>query len=220
MLTIKSSLQSLFSNIQQALYPQLLLAASMASLTLSCPLFSKESIDECCKRCEISLSDPWIEVDSSNQTLYLRSKKEKEKCIKTYTISTAKKGLGQKSGSFQTPTGLHVVCKKVGKNCPLYSVFVGRALTKEICRPGQKLGNKDPVTTRILVLDGLEKGLNRGSDAQGTLVDSYKRYIYIHGTPEEHLLGTQASRGCVRMSGADILVLFDLVKEGTVVWIH
>lgn len=200
--------------------------AARITLSLSCflsldtALLAHSSLEEACKCHEIALSDPWIEVDSSSQKLYLRKKAAPQTPIKTYTISTAKKGLGQKSGSFQTPIGLHVVCKKIGKNCPLYSVFVGKGLTKDICRPGQKLGKKDPVTTRILVLDGLEPGINKGKDASGNIVDSYKRYIYIHGTPEEHLLGSKASRGCVRMSGADILILHDLVKEGTIVWIH
>lgn len=197
----------------------LMLTTTLPALENSAP----RGLRDACDRLDIVLSNPWIEVDSSTQTLYLHKKNAEtgqSSVMKRYVISTAKNGLGQRAGSFQTPVGLHVICKKIGQNCPLYSVFVGRALTKERCRPGEKLGSKDPVTTRILVLDGLEKGLNSGKDKNGNLVDSYKRYIYIHGTPDEDNLGTEVSRGCVRMSGADILILHDLVKEGTMVWIQ
>ena len=74
----------------------------------------------------------------------------------------------------------------------------------------EKYVKKDVVQSRILWLDGLEEGVNRGGN-----VDSFKRYIYIHGTPEEWLLGQKASKGCIRMSNKDVIELYSYVVEGT-----
>lgn len=177
-----------------------------------------KEVERKCDQCCVTLSDPWIEVDTKKQALFLRSRDGTS--IKHYLISTAKEGLGQRSNTFKTPLGLHKISKRIGANVPLYTVFVAKKKTGEICRPGEQRDRRDYITSRILVLDGLEEGFNRGKDRAGHLVDSNKRLVYIHGTPYETELGRPVSHGCIRMAGAEILVLFDLVDEGTLVWIH
>ena len=134
--------------------------------------------------------------------------------LKTYLVSTSKRGAGEATDSFQTPRGRHVIRAKIGQGEPPGTVFKGRRQTGEIY--SEKLAAQSPerdwVLSRILWLSGTELGRNR----LGT-VDSMRRYIYIHGTPEAEKLGTPASLGCIRMSNADVIELFDLVEPGTVV---
>lgn len=132
--------------------------------------------------------------------------------FKSYAISTAKNGAGERSGSYQTPRGAHLIRAKIGAGAPLGAVFRGRRLTGEIyseelarAQPG-----RDWILTRILWLSGLEVGRNRLGD-----VDTMRRYIYIHGTPDSMALGVPGSHGCVRMANAAIVELFDLVPAGT-----
>lgn len=136
------------------------------------------------------------------------------KVIKSYPVSTSKYGVGNKMGSNTTPLGLHRIKKKIGGNAPLGMIFVG-------CKPTGKIAKiytdktdleEDFVTTRILVLEGLQPGINKGGN-----VDSERRKIYIHGTPEEGLIGTPASHGCIRMKNLDIVELFNIVPVGTLV---
>ena len=130
----------------------------------------------------------------------------------SYPVSTAVKGAGEHEGSEQTPRGLHEIRAKIGAGAPMGMVFVGRRATGEICTP--ELLRTDPggdwITTRILWLRGLERGRNRLGNA-----DSMRRYIYIHGTPYEALIGTPASHGCIRMRNADVIELFDAVEPGS-----
>lgn len=129
-------------------------------------------------------------------------------CVKRYSISTSRVGLGNQPGSQRTPRGLHRVAERVGEGEPLGREFVGRRPTARVfgadqwCKP-----DGDGVLSRILWLDGLECGLNQGGG-----VDSRSRYIYIHGTNQEHLLGQPASHGCIRMFNRDVVELFDFVK--------
>ena len=132
--------------------------------------------------------------------------------FKSYAISTSKNGAGERSGSYQTPRGAHLVRAKIGAGAPLGAVFRGRRPTGEIysealarAQPG-----RDWILTRILWLSGLEVGRNRLGD-----VDTMRRYIYIHGTPDSTKLGVPSSIGCVRMASAAIVELFDLVPAGT-----
>ncbi len=150
----------------------------------------------------------FILVIISEQKLYLI---EGNKILKSYPISSSRFGTGFTKDSFKTPLGIHRVYKKIGYGVPLGGVFVGREFTGEIAVfPAEG----DLITTRILWLEGLEEGKNRGGE-----VDTKERFIYIHGTPEEHLLGTPASKGCIRMGNRDIAELFDLVEEETPVLI-
>lgn len=146
-------------------------------------------------------------------------------CAKTlisYPISTAINGLGEMESSFQTPRGLHVICEKYQQDAPKKAVFVARQWTGEVF--SNELAIKSPerdwILTRVLCLAGLESGFNRGLNAQGVCVDSYKRFIYIHGTADEHLLGQPASHGCIRMANDDILSLYEQVDCTTEVHIE
>ena len=130
--------------------------------------------------------------------------------VATYPISTARAGVGGEAGSNKTPPGWHRVCARFGAKAPLGQVFVsrrpvrGQTLQPEEWRAG---GDGDLILSRILWLDGLEPGVNKG----GT-VDSRARYIYLHGTNQEQLLGTPASHGCIRMANRDIAALFTLAR--------
>jgi hypothetical protein len=129
---------------------------------------------------------------------------------KRYIASTSRYGIGQTLGSNQTPLGLHRIAQKIGGDQPVGTVFKGR---KPIGIVGD--GKTDEsIVHRILWLEGLELGLNQGGD-----VDTFKRYIYIHGFGDETTLGRPMSRGCVHLAAADLVPLYDRVGVGTLVWI-
>ena len=155
-----------------------------------------------------------IEIDIKNQELVLR---EGEKVLKTYSVSTAKKGAGEKNGSFCTPRGRHIVRAKIGAGQPANTVFVRRRPTGEIWSPElhAKYPGRDWMLTRILWLSGCEPGRNRLGD-----VDTMRRYIYLHGSPDTAEMGKPGSIGCVRMRNRDIVELFDLVPPYTPVEIR
>ena len=119
--------------------------------------------------------------------------------------------------SFQTPLGEHIVAEKIGEDLPLGAVLKGRKWTKEVIVPIKDVIDipEDVITSRILWLDGVEQGINKGGD-----VDSKERFIYIHGTAEEGLIGKPASLGCIRMKNKDVIKLFNRVKENTKVLIY
>jgi hypothetical protein len=155
-------------------------------------------------------------------------------------ISTALKGIGQKRDSFQTPLGLHRIKQKLGKGLPQGAIFESRVYKGQIWVPlqdtahhtngpsGESEAETEPaisklpelITSRILWLTGLEPGFNSGTDPSGALVDSYQRFIYIHGTNREEDIGKPTSYGCVRMFNRDVIELFDQVEEGDLVWIE
>jgi lipoprotein-anchoring transpeptidase ErfK/SrfK len=156
--------------------------------------------------------DTIIYISVKHQKLYLA---DKNKIIKEYTISTAKNGVGSKQNSMKTPLGLHTIKHKIGHNAPKNTIFISRRNTGKTAKIYyQGDAPADYVTSRIMWLKGMEPGKNKGRG-----IDSYKRFIYIHGTAEEGKLGTPASHGCIRMSNNDVIELFDLVKEGTPVLI-
>jgi len=136
--------------------------------------------------------------------------------LKAYPVSTSAFGPGAQEGSNQTPLGLHKVKEKFGDDEPQGMVFKARKPTGRVADiiSEPKDIPQDDVTTRILWLDGMEPGVN-----QGGKVDSYKRFIYIHGTPEEGLIGRPASHGCVRMLNADVVDVFARLPEGALVYI-
>ncbi|MEI6071843.1 MAG: L,D-transpeptidase [Verrucomicrobiae bacterium] len=140
-----------------------------------------------------------LRVDVARQTLYLLSNGA---AVKSWPISTSKFGLGSEPGSFRTPLGRFRICEKFGGGAPAWSVFKSRRPTGEIAVPG---GEEDGVLSRILWLEGLD---DANENTRG-------RYIYIHGTNQEHLIGTPASHGCVRLRNADVIELFLLVPSGT-----
>jgi hypothetical protein len=132
--------------------------------------------------------------------------------IADYDIATARNGLGCRNGSYRTPTGLHRIAGKFGDGVPPFGVLKEREFTGELADPDFAGADKDWITSRVLWLEGLEDGHNRGGD-----VDSHDRYIYIHGTANERSIGSPSSRGCVRMRNRDVIELFDRVPVGTLV---
>ncbi len=129
----------------------------------------------------------------------------------TYPISTALNGSGQEKGSYCTPLGAHIVRAKIGGGRPVNTVFVGRRPTGEIYSPelAERSPGRDWILTRILWLSGREVGFNRLGE-----VDTMRRYIYIHGSPDSVHMGQPGSIGCIRMRNADIVQLFDRVSPG------
>jgi lipoprotein-anchoring transpeptidase ErfK/SrfK len=151
----------------------------------------------------------WIEIDLARQTLVLHETAGREV---RYPVSTAANGGGERNGSGCTPRGWHRVRARIGTGCAPGTVFVGRRPTGEIYSPALRAQGpeRDWILTRILWLSGSEVGRNRLGD-----VDTQRRYIYIHGTPDDVTLGIPGSHGCIRMRNADIIVLYDRVPAGT-----
>ncbi|HID46689.1 MAG TPA: L,D-transpeptidase [Chromatiaceae bacterium] len=142
---------------------------------------------------------------------------EDDRLIGVYKVSTALNGSGSLQGSECTPLGHHRIRLKIGQGCPLNTVFVGRRPTGEIYTQelGKKFPGRDWILTRILWLTGLEPGKNRGGDC-----DTLKRFIYIHGTADEALLGQPVSHGCIRMKNQDLIEVFNAVSNNTLVTIE
>ena len=156
-----------------------------------------------------------ILVHIETQTLDLL---DDEGCvIKRYSVSTATNGVGERNGSYCTPRGRHVIRAKIGAGQPVNTVFVRRRPTGEIYTPelGAAHPKRDWILTRILWLSGCEPGFNRLGD-----VDTMRRYIYIHGSPDTAEMGLPGSHGCVRMRNDDMVDLFDRVSSGTPVKIR
>lgn len=155
-----------------------------------------------------------ILINISQQKLYLKN--ADNETITQYPISTAKNGLGEKKGSYQTPRGHHIICEKIGTNLPIFTVFHARKPTGEIFSSAleKQFPDRDWILSRILWLSGTEVGVNCGDN-----VDTKARFIYIHGTNDEKNIGTPNSHGCIRMRNADVIDLFDRVDVNTVVLI-
>jgi len=147
-----------------------------------------------------AMAAPSIVVSVPDQTLALINDGV---VVSRYRVSTSKFGLGDRSGTYATPLGTMAVASKIGANAPLGTVFKNRRPTGEVLVPNAP--GRDPIVSRILWLRGLEK-----QNAQ-----AYSRNIYIHGTPEERLIGRPASYGCIRMRSSDIAQLFNSVPVGT-----
>ena len=137
---------------------------------------------------------------------------EGDTIVRHYRVATGKKGIGEQSGSEKTPRGRHKIRAKIGHGQAENTVFIGRRPTGEIYQPSlrDKHPDRDWILTRIMWLSGLEPGFNRLG-----MVDTMRRYIYIHGCPDEDEMGIPSSHGCVKMRNSDIIELFDLVPVGT-----
>ena len=137
--------------------------------------------------------------------------------IKRYAISTSKNGAGEQNGSYCTPRGRHIVRAKIGAGRPLNTVFVERRPTGEVYSPelARNFPKRDWILTRILWLSGCEPGYNRLGK-----VDTMRRAIYIHGSPDSAEMGKPGSHGCIRMRNEDLVELFDLVPVRTPVEIR
>jgi lipoprotein-anchoring transpeptidase ErfK/SrfK len=155
-----------------------------------------------------------IRIDIPTQTLELLG--DRGDLLQRYPVSSAANGVGETMDSECTPRGAHVIRARIGGDAAVNAVFVGRRPTGEIYDPQlrAKHPGRDWILTRILWLSGCEPGFNRLGN-----VDSMRRYIYIHGTPDDVVLGKPGSRGCIRMRNEDLVELFDAVEVGTPVQI-
>ena len=160
------------------------------------------------------LGDYSVEISISEQRLYLF---EDNKLIRSYPVSSSAYGEGQVENSLKTPLGMHMIKSKIGTNVSKYHFFVSREhIAQKVKIIHENVDSEeDFITSRIMWLDGLNEGFNKGTN-----VDSFNRYIYIHGTHEEGLIGKKASHGCIRMLNHDVLELYDLIPEETTVNIY
>lgn len=150
-----------------------------------------------------------IHISIADQRLVVR---ENGRTVFTAAVSSARNGVGEINGSGCTPRGRHIIRAKIGAGCPANTVFVARRPTGEIYTPQlqQTFPGRDWILTRILWLSGTDVGKNRLG-----LVDTMRRYIYIHGSPDNVTMGQPGSHGCIRMRNADVIALFDRVVVGT-----
>ncbi len=156
-----------------------------------------------------------ININVTQQQLRLLD--EEGNLLHQYPVSTSKYGTGNENGSEKTPLGLHRIKDKLGGAMPVNEVYIGRVPhgnLEECVQQGVDLPD-DVIMSRILWLEGMEPGRN-----QGGYVDSYQRYIYIHGTNHEENIGTPSSIGCIRMCNADVVEMFRLVEVGSEVLIE
>ncbi len=151
----------------------------------------------------------FIRISIPDQTLELVA--ADGQVVANYSVSTALNGAGEQNGSGCTPKGEHYLRAKIGEGQPLNTVFRGRRPTGELCSPvlARTHPERDWILTRILWLCGREWGRNRGPG-----VDTFRRFIYIHGTPDTEPMGTPESHGCIRMRNHDIVDLFERVPAG------
>lgn len=156
-----------------------------------------------------------IQDKPNNQYLLLSSKAQRLDCYendslwRSFSVSTGKNGMGEMEGSECTPRGWHRIHSKIGLDAPENAVFVAREWTGEIY--SSELATQHPgrdwILTRVIQLDGLEDGRNKGGN-----VDTLSRYIYIHGTPDTTPLGAPGSRGCIRMRNDDLMLFCQWIK--------
>lgn len=196
---------------KNVIYFKYIATACLALFLVGCSLPQEKPITTTTGSTNTAPSIILVDVNSQTLSLY-----ENGKASKHYKISTSKFGIGNRQDSYQTPLGKHYVAHKIGDNAPLGTVFKSRIKTGEIAKINQER-EEDVVTSRILWLRGLEDGINRG-----TGIDSFERYIYIHGTADEANIGKPASFGCIRMKNKEVIELFERVaegKNGTIVYI-
>ena len=152
---------------------------------------------------------PKIEISIPEQSLQLYDDGRE---VRRYSVSTSRNGPGERQGSFCTPRGEHIVRAKIGAGQPVRTVFINRRPTGEIWTPelAERFPGRDWILTRILWLSGREVGRNRLGE-----VDTMRRYVYIHGSPEIVEMGKPGSIGCIRMRNQDVVELFERVPAGT-----
>ena len=161
-----------------------------------------------CEENEIALTQFILTVNIAEQSISLF---EENRFVKQFPCSTSRFGIGQTEGSNCTPLGLHRIAEKTGAGERAGTVFKSRKVVSHASQPEFADAK---ITTRILWLEGLEPGFNRGGN-----VDSHVRYIYIHGTADQSSIGKPTSCGCIHLADADLIPLFDLLPSGTLVWI-
>jgi hypothetical protein len=160
-----------------------------------------------------NLDHALIYISIDQQLLSLVSPDSKP--LQSYPVSTSRYGPGQQVNSYKTPLGIHKIERKIGQGEALGRVFRARVATDELSYAEDYQGEQDIISSRILWLKGLQSGWNAGGE-----VDTFDRYIYIHGTPDEAHIGQAASQGCIRMTNHHVIELFDLVAVNDVVIIE
>ncbi len=158
-----------------------------------------------------------VNIAEKTLSVFLTAATSTQQCVKKYRIkqyhiATAKNGVGETFGSECTPLGKHIIRAKIGNDEAINTVFIGRRPTGEIYEPSLKTQNpsRDWILTRILWLSGIEQGKNRLGN-----VDTMRRYIYIHGCPDEDEMGVASSHGCIKMRNTDLIELYDLIPVYT-----
>ncbi|MGO1707224.1 MAG: L,D-transpeptidase family protein [Oleiphilaceae bacterium] len=156
-----------------------------------------------------------IEISLEHQMLTLLD--AQGSVVAKYPVSTALNGAGENNGSGCTPVGKHYIRAKIGSKLPANTVFRARRPTGEIYNPELAINypDRDWILSRILWLCGLESGKNRGFG-----IDTFRRFIYIHGTPDTEPMGLALSHGCIRMRNDDVIELFDSIQPGALVTIR
>ena len=178
------------------------------------PILSEKFLKakEKCKALSVGLTDWLLIVSIMNQELevfYLGDSIEK------LPVSTSKNPPSCIENSFGTPWGLHRIMDKIGGGAPLGMVFKGKKAIGHCYQNLSAIENeKNLITSRIFRLEGLEEGVNKGG-----VVDTYDRYVYFHGTNHEDKIGCPASAGCIQLTNAEIIRLFDLLPTDTLVFI-
>ncbi|MDB6094972.1 MAG: hypothetical protein JWM32_2534 [Verrucomicrobia bacterium] len=172
-----------------------------------------EQVTKTCVRLGIKPAARILVVRLDRQTLQFYAVGQ---LVKSYAVSTSRRPPSNVKASLGTPRGLHEIAERVGEGQPPGMVFKSRVPTGRHFSEFPDAGTDDNlITTRILWLRGLEPGVNRGGD-----VDTYERYVYIHGTNHEARLGERMSAGCVLMRNVEIIELYDQVRTGDMVWIQ
>lgn len=156
------------------------------------------------------IPDRYIVVDTALQRLFDVDSTFPQRA---YPVSTSRYGTGNREGSYRTPLGIHRIAEMIGHNAPSGRIFTDRCDTHQDWTPGT--GAENLILSRIMWLEGLEPGINRGPG-----IDTRERYIYIHGTNREEEIGTPISHGCVLMRNIDVIDLFDRLEKGTIVVIN
>jgi len=168
-----------------------------------------ERVKGICKELELPSPNSFVFIDTVSQSLtYCKESVPVMNCV----VSTSRFGTGNREGSYKTPLGLHRVEEKIGDDAKPWTIFRNRENTGEVWSAG--MDDENQILTRILRLRGLEPGVNVGDG-----IDSYDRYIYIHGTNQEEMIGSPMSHGCVCMKNDDVVRLYDMVDVGTLVYI-
>jgi hypothetical protein len=171
-----------------------------------------ESANETGSRLGIKPADRCLVVSIARQTMQFFRQGE---CVKSYVISTSLRPPSNVKNSLGTPRGLHVIAERIGGGQPPGIVFKSRVPTGyHFNEVADAATHPNLITSRILWLRGLEPGVNQGGE-----VDTYERYVYIHGTNHEDRLGTPQSAGCVLMNNLEIIELYEEVRSGDWVWI-
>ena len=154
------------------------------------------------------MRDRFIEIDLCRQELRVI---DQGKSLRSFSVSTSRYGPGERAGSECTPRGTHVIRARIGQGLPAGACLVGRRFTGEVWTPelARSTPDRDWILSRIIWLSGCERGRNR----LGT-VDTMRRYIYIHGTPDNEPMSVPYSHGCIRMRNGDVIELFNMVTAG------